>query len=352
MCGFSQHVRACALRCPSPLVDSRDTLCCLVVALAGALAYASLRKDEAAEYANKFDAALMDVAGKAGVTDVPRISLPSAVTDVLKEQDSDLKNPNDMAATDYNSYLAAAVGGTLVFLLLLGPLTGIFDISGAVGDFAFSALIGGTAETKTVFYDPGANEEKKKRKNREKKGCWVTAWVRHRTEHKPLEAETALRKLWDSETEHTTEHACAVLAKLIDCRHLTLRDFARCTLVKDIQKALQKQQLKPARSGRKKPTKNVGGRCRAPSKPAAERQHSLTATGGSFRALLRGLLLLSCCAMPNAGLAPAVKTGPSSFATIATVSVPNIMRTASSGTLAPPTPPLECALEVRFPYVI
>ena len=136
-------MRACALRCPSPLVDSRDALCCLVVALAGALAYASLRKDEAAEYANKFGAALMDVAGKAGVTDVPRISLPSAVTDVLKEQD--LKDPNDMTTADYNSYSAAAVGGTLAFMLLLGPLTGIFDISGAVGDFAFSALIGGGA---------------------------------------------------------------------------------------------------------------------------------------------------------------------------------------------------------------
>ena len=143
VCGFAQHVRACALRCPSPLVYSRDTLCCLVVALAGALAYASLRKDEAAEYANKFGAALMDVAGKAGVTDVPRISLPSAVTDVLKEQD--LKDPNDMTTADYNSYSAAAVGGTLAFMLLLGPLTGIFDISGAVGDFAFSALIGGGA---------------------------------------------------------------------------------------------------------------------------------------------------------------------------------------------------------------
>ena len=77
------------------------------------------------------------------MVDVPRITLPSAVTDVLKEQD--LKNPNDMTTADYNSYSAAAVGGTLAFMLLLGPLTGIFDISGAVGDFAFSALIGGGA---------------------------------------------------------------------------------------------------------------------------------------------------------------------------------------------------------------
>ena len=128
---------------PLPVGPLHDTLCRRFVALAGALAYASLRTDEAAEYANKFGAVLMDVAGKAGVTDVPRISLPSAVTDVLKEQG--LKNPNDMAATDYNSYSAAAVGGTLVFMLLLGPLTGVFDINGVVFDFVFSALIGGGA---------------------------------------------------------------------------------------------------------------------------------------------------------------------------------------------------------------
>ena len=108
---------------------------------AGALAYTSLRKDEVAEYANKFGNGLMDGAGKAGIKDLPRISLPSAVTDVLKEQE--LKNPNDLSNADYNSYSAAAVGGTLIFMVLLGPVTGIFDLGGVVGDFVFSALIGG-----------------------------------------------------------------------------------------------------------------------------------------------------------------------------------------------------------------
>ena len=80
--------------------------------------------------------------------DVPRVELPSAVTDVLREQN--LKNPNQMTTAEYNSYSAAAVGGTLVFMLLLGPVTGIFDIGGAIFDFVFSALLGGgTARTHT-----------------------------------------------------------------------------------------------------------------------------------------------------------------------------------------------------------
>ena len=102
-----------------------------------------MRKDEVAEYANKFGTVLMDGAEKAGIQDLPRVSLPSAVTDVLKEQE--LKNPNDLSKADYNSYSAAAVGGTLIFMLLLGPVTGIFDLGGVVGDFVFSALIGGGA---------------------------------------------------------------------------------------------------------------------------------------------------------------------------------------------------------------
>ena len=75
--------------------------------------------------------------------DVPRVELPSAVTDVLKEQE--LKNPNDLSKADYNSYSAAAVGGTLISIFLLGPVTGIFDLGGVLGDFVFSALIGGGA---------------------------------------------------------------------------------------------------------------------------------------------------------------------------------------------------------------
>jgi len=72
------------------------------------------------------------------MTDIPRVELPSAVTDVLKEQN--LKNPNELDTTAYNEYSAAAIGATLIFFIL--PL---FDITGFVGDFIFSALIGGGA---------------------------------------------------------------------------------------------------------------------------------------------------------------------------------------------------------------
>ena len=103
-----------------------------------------LRKDEVAEYANKFGATLMDGFSKVlPDTDIPRVELPEAVTKVLKEQD--LKNPNDLNTKEYNSYSAAAVGATLISMLLLGPVAGIFDISGVVLDFVFSALVGGGA---------------------------------------------------------------------------------------------------------------------------------------------------------------------------------------------------------------
>ena len=80
---------------------------------------------------------------KLSMLDFPRVSLPESVTSVLKEQD--LKNPNDLTASEYNTYSASAVGGTLAFMLLLGPVAGIFDISGFAFDFLFSALIGGGA---------------------------------------------------------------------------------------------------------------------------------------------------------------------------------------------------------------
>merc|ERR1712216_1035854 len=105
----------------------------------GAAAYAALRKDEASEYANKFGAALLQGAENV-VKDpsLPRVTLPAQVTDVLKEQD--LKNPNDLTAADYNTYSAAAIGGTLVFMVLG---TQIFDVSGMIFDFMFAALTGG-----------------------------------------------------------------------------------------------------------------------------------------------------------------------------------------------------------------
>jgi len=105
----------------------------------GLAAYLSLRADQAGEYANKFGATLVDAVG----VDIPRITLPDAVTEAIKSVD--LKSPNDLSTTEYNSYSGAAIGGTLIFFLLPGAL--IFDLLDAlgpvVGDFLFSAIIGG-----------------------------------------------------------------------------------------------------------------------------------------------------------------------------------------------------------------
>ena len=77
------------------------------------------------------------------MVDIPRISLPSVVSDTLKEQD--LKDPNGLSDTEYNTYSGAAIGGTLIFFLLPGAL--IFDAYDALltvfEDFLFSAIIGG-----------------------------------------------------------------------------------------------------------------------------------------------------------------------------------------------------------------
>ena len=205
----------------------------------------------------------------------------------------------------------------------------------------------GIAEMKNTS---SCKEEKKKRKKKRNKKGWQK---RHEPERKPLKAEQALKALWDSEEEHTAEHACAIMAMLIACRHLTPSAFARCPLVKDILKWLwlrptslqkrKKAQPKPANGGRKTTAEDVGGQCR-PSKPAAQRRSLM---GGSLRSLLRGLLLLSCCGALGIWLAPDVTTGPSSFATSALPS----MQAASSGTLTPPLPRLEFTLETSSPFV-
>ena len=72
------------------------------------------------------------------MADIPRITLPDAVADVIKEQG--LNSPNDLDTTAYNNYSAAAIGGTLILFIL--PL---FDFVGFIGDFVLSALIGGGA---------------------------------------------------------------------------------------------------------------------------------------------------------------------------------------------------------------
>lgn len=71
-------------------------------------------------------------------TNIPRIELPSAVDSILKEQD--LNNPNNLDDEAYNTYSAAAIGGTLLVFLL--P---IFNFAGFFPDFILSALIGGGA---------------------------------------------------------------------------------------------------------------------------------------------------------------------------------------------------------------
>jgi len=98
----------------------------------GAVAFVGLRRRLAAHAARRTPGVLM--------VDIPRITLPAAVTDVLK--DLELKNPNDMNQAEYNSYSGAAILGTLVLFVLFGVI-GVFDISGALFDFIFSALIGG-----------------------------------------------------------------------------------------------------------------------------------------------------------------------------------------------------------------
>jgi hypothetical protein len=73
------------------------------------------------------------------MVNIPRITLPSTVTDVMK--DVDLKNPNMMSDAEYNAYSGAAIGGTLIFFVL-GALTA-FDVTGAIYCFLFAALNGG-----------------------------------------------------------------------------------------------------------------------------------------------------------------------------------------------------------------
>jgi len=70
---------------------------------------------------------------------IPRIQLPPAVADQLAE--FDLKNPNELSDSEYNTYSGAAIGGTLA-LMIPGALL-LFDVSGFIADFLFGALVGG-----------------------------------------------------------------------------------------------------------------------------------------------------------------------------------------------------------------
>ena len=99
------------------------------------LALADGNLKDISKVANEYGGKLLDVAGS---PDIPRITLPDAVAGPLK--DLDLKNPNYMSQQQYNTYSGAAIAGTLALFV---PGIFIFDVTGFVADFAFSALIGG-----------------------------------------------------------------------------------------------------------------------------------------------------------------------------------------------------------------
>ena len=51
-----------------------------------------------------------------------------------------IKNPNTLSDSEYDTYSGAAIGGTLAFMIP-GALL-FFDVSGFIADFIFGALIG------------------------------------------------------------------------------------------------------------------------------------------------------------------------------------------------------------------
>lgn len=95
----------------------------------GILAYLSLRKDALGGAAN----GLGEVLSSLG--DIPRIELPQAAVDALK--DLDLKNPNELSTEEYNTYSYAAILGTLSFFLLPGAAVVEVDIPAIFTDFIF-----------------------------------------------------------------------------------------------------------------------------------------------------------------------------------------------------------------------
>ena len=119
--------------------------------LGGGIAAAlALSNTGASAPANQFGAKLLDAAG--GVS-IPRVSLPSAIGDTLR--DIDLKNPNALSDAEYNDYSGAAIGGTL---LLFVPLLLVFDVSGFLLDFVLSALLGGGLGAGLALSKGGASD--------------------------------------------------------------------------------------------------------------------------------------------------------------------------------------------------
>jgi len=111
--------------------------CFLFAALngGGLCAALALSKTPASEPGNSVGTKVRDTRG----VSVPRLTLPSSVTDGMTQVD--LKNPNAMSDAEYSAYSGAAIGGTLIFFLVPGAV--YIDVSGAVFDFIFSALTGG-----------------------------------------------------------------------------------------------------------------------------------------------------------------------------------------------------------------
>tara|TARA_B110001452_G_C15151983_1_gene400907 strand:- start:224 stop:964 length:741 start_codon:yes stop_codon:yes gene_type:complete len=92
-------------------------------------------------------------AAPATMVSIPRITLPTAVTDSMK--DFDLKNPNAMSDAEYDAYSGAAIGGTLIFFLLGAT---IFNVTGAIYCFLFAALNGGGLCAALALSDTPASE--------------------------------------------------------------------------------------------------------------------------------------------------------------------------------------------------
>jgi hypothetical protein len=84
-----------------------------------------------------------------------------------------------------------------------------------------------------------ATQEKSKKKGKKKPKNKVCQ-TRHRVKFNPLKTETDIRSLWKS-NNHTKEQACEVLAKLVDCRHITGKDFGNSGLVHDIMVFLKER---------------------------------------------------------------------------------------------------------------
>jgi len=126
--------------------------CFLFAALngGGLCAALALSKTPASEPVNSFGTKVLDTLG----VGVPRLTLPSAVTDVMTG--ADLKDPNAMSDAEYNAYSGAAIGGTLIFFLVPGAV--FIDVSGAVIDFVFSALTVGGVCAALALSNTGAAE--------------------------------------------------------------------------------------------------------------------------------------------------------------------------------------------------